>query len=167
VRQCCRSTAAVFSAERWGHGGGGPGGPARAYRIGARSLLGVTLLNGPPKCWPSAAVAKNVAGYDVSRLLAGSWASGRHLRSVAQGVAVSRATRTCASNAMKGAPRQLLCGRRSPWRECQRLARGGCMCVCRPAAGREWAAKAGRAAARAESARLGGQPRDQGKNFLR
>ena len=68
----------------------GLSGPARASVGSVRDhVLGVTLLNGRGEVLTfGGQVAKNVAGYDVSRLMVGiAGDSGRHLRGVAEGVA--------------------------------------------------------------------------------
>jgi glycolate oxidase FAD binding subunit len=53
----------------------GASGPARAYRAALRdALLGVTLIDGTGTvCRFGGEVMKNVAGFDVSRLMAGSY----------------------------------------------------------------------------------------------
>lgn len=71
----------AFEPPRYAEGGtvggmvaAGLSGPARAASGGVRDyLLGATLLNGRAECLSfGGQVMKNVAGYDVSRLLAGS-----------------------------------------------------------------------------------------------
>jgi glycolate oxidase FAD binding subunit len=54
----------------------GLAGPARAAVGGVRDyVLGATLLNGRAELLSfGGQVMKNVAGYDVSRVLAGAWA---------------------------------------------------------------------------------------------
>jgi len=55
-------------------GGRSVGTGARQCRSGGASCVGVTLLNGRGEVLNSAGrFAKNVAGYDVSRLMRGLW----------------------------------------------------------------------------------------------
>jgi glycolate oxidase FAD binding subunit len=77
-----RGQCLPFEPPRFSPGGtvggmvaAGLSGPARASAGSVRDhLLGVTLLNGRGEVLTfGGQVAKNVAGYDVSRLMAGSW----------------------------------------------------------------------------------------------
>lgn len=76
-----RGQCLPFEPPRWGTGGtvggmvaAGLAGPARAYVGGVRDyVLGATLLNGQAEVLSfGGQVMKNVAGYDVSRTMAGS-----------------------------------------------------------------------------------------------
>jgi glycolate oxidase FAD binding subunit len=77
-----RGQCLPFEPPRFAPGGtvggmvaAGLSGPARAYAGAVRDhVLGLTLLNGKGEILTfGGQVTKNVAGYDVSRLIAGSW----------------------------------------------------------------------------------------------
>ena len=104
------STASTWPSSRRASGTGatvggmvaaGLAGPSRAAAGSVRDhLLGATLLNGRGEVLTfGGQVMKNVAGYDVSRVLAGSMGvARRHLRGLAEGAAGGpRPPRRCAS----------------------------------------------------------------------
>ena len=99
--------AAALRGARHGrrHGGRRPGGPAHAPAAGAvrDHVLGATLLNGKGQVLTfGGQVMKNVAGYDVSRALAGSMGVLGAVCEVSLKVLpVAPATRRSASSATK------------------------------------------------------------------